>query len=116
MGDASEVIAKLRPVLFHYRQDVVGESEARVLHYGLIAEEVAAVAPELVTYDDEGKPNSVQYRLLTPLLLNEMQEQQRTIEGQGSVIEKQHQVIATLSDRLDAVEQTLVAKPTGTDR
>ena len=48
--------------------------------YGLIAEEVAEVAPELVVYDDEGQPFSVRYHLLAPMLLNELQKQQRAIE------------------------------------
>jgi hypothetical protein len=83
---------------------VVDESEAQVLHYGLVAEEVAAVAPHLVTYDDEGKPNSVRYRLLTPLLLNELQEQQH-------LNQEQQQVIAALTARLDALEQERAASP-----
>jgi len=45
MGEASDVIEDLRPVVFRYREDVVGKSEAAVLRYGLIAEEVAKVAP-----------------------------------------------------------------------
>ena len=69
---------QMRPVSFRYREDVGGDGKAR--EYGLIAEEVAEIAPELVVYDDEGLPFSVRYQLLAPLLLNEMQKQQRTIE------------------------------------
>ena len=49
--------------------------------YGLIAEEVAEVFPALVALDAEGKPYSVRYHVLPSLLLNEMQKQQRRIEG-----------------------------------
>ena len=97
MGDASDVLMKLRPVTFRYREDAVGAEEAKTTQYGLIAEEVAEVAPELVAPDLEGKPYSVKYHELPALLLNEVQEQQR-------IIEEQQQVIAALSARLDALE------------
>ena len=67
----------LRPVVFRYR-DGVGDDSS--LQYGLIAEEVAEIAPELVAPDLEGRPYSVRYHVLPTLLLNELQEQQRTID------------------------------------
>jgi hypothetical protein len=91
MQDASDVLLKLRPVVFHYRAEAVGAEEAEKTQYGLIAEEVEQVAPELVAPDAEGKPYSVKYHVLTSLLLNELQEQER--------------VIAALSARLAAVEE-----------
>jgi hypothetical protein len=109
IGDDSEVLSELRPVRFRYREELVGEADAQIPQYGLVAEEVAAVAPELVTYDDEGKPYSVRYHVLPSLLLNEMQKQQR-------VNEEQRQVIAALADRLGQVEEKLAAAPTETDR
>ena len=78
MGEASEVLAKLRPVVFRYREAAAKGED--VNEYGLIAEEVAAVAPDLVTYDEEGQPYSVRYHVLPSLLINEVQKQQRTIE------------------------------------
>ena len=47
--DTSDVIEERRPVLYRYRADRVEETEARVVHYGLVAEEAAEVAPHLVT-------------------------------------------------------------------
>ena len=73
------------------------------------------VVPELVPLDEEGNPLSVNYQMLTPMLLNEMQKQQRTDEGQAVVIEEQRQVIAALSARLEEIEQKLAAAPTETD-
>jgi Chaperone of endosialidase len=72
MDDASGGLMKLRPVTFRYNEDPAG-----TLQYGLIAEEVARVYPELVTYADDGKPQSVAYQMLPAMLLNEMQKQIR---------------------------------------
>ncbi len=107
MGEASEVVMKLRPVTFRYREEVAQGED--VPEYGLIAEEVAEVAPELVAYDEDGEPYSVRYHVLPSLLLNEIQKQQRVNEEQQQVVEEQQQVIAALTGRLDTVEQQLAA-------
>ena len=111
MGDASDVLMKLRPVTFHYREEAVGTEEAKTKQYGLIAEAVAQVAPELVAPDLEGKPYSVKYHELPALLLNEVQQQERTIETQSGVIEAQrqenetqHRETAALTARLARIE------------
>jgi hypothetical protein len=114
MGETSDVLMQLRPVTFLYREEVADGDDAP--QYGLIAEEVAEVAPELVVSDAEGQPYSVRYHVLPSMLLNEMQKQQRTDESQAGVIEEQRQVIAALASRLEKVEQTLTAAPTATDR
>jgi hypothetical protein len=72
MGEASDRLMKLRPVTFRYKEDPAGTPQ-----YGLIAEEVARVYPELVTYGDDGKAQSVAYHLLPAMLLNELQKQIR---------------------------------------
>jgi hypothetical protein len=59
MGEASERLMKLRPVTFRYKEDPAG-----TVQYGLVAEEVAQVYPELVSYGEDGKPLSVSYHLL----------------------------------------------------
>ena len=79
MGGASDVLMDLRPVVFRYTEDEVGEEGVRVPQYGLIAEDVAAVAPDLVTRDDEGEVNSVRYHVLAPMLLNEVQKLQARV-------------------------------------
>jgi hypothetical protein len=48
--------------------------------YGLIAEEVAEIYPELVVRDTDGQPNGVRYHVLPAMLLNEIQRQQREID------------------------------------
>jgi hypothetical protein len=77
MGDRSRLLFQLRPVIFRYKFDPRGERQ-----YGLIAEEVAKVYPELVTKGEDGKVESVQYHKLIPMLLNEVQHQQQTLEAQ----------------------------------
>ena len=52
------------------------------LQFGLIAEEVAKVYPELVGFGADGKPQTVRYHLLNPLLLNEVQKQKSEIQSQ----------------------------------
>jgi hypothetical protein len=92
VGEASSPLLKLRPVSFLYRNDT--ES---IPQYGLIAEEVAAVMPELVQFSPAGTAETVRYHFLGPLLLNELQREQRRNEEQESRIEK-------LLARLDALE------------
>ncbi len=83
MSDASDVLMKLRPVVFKYREEAVGAEEAHTTQYGLIAEEVEQVAPELVAVDLEGRPDSVKYHELPALLVDEIQKQERTIDRQA---------------------------------
>ena len=52
------------------------------LQYGLIAEEVAKVYPEMVAYDKDGQPYTVKYQLLAPMLLNEFQKQHAVVTAQ----------------------------------
>jgi hypothetical protein len=120
MGEASDSLMALRPVRFRYRKEAGGDGHTE--EYGLIAEEVAAVAPELVVYDEEGKPFTVKYHEMAPMLLNEMkkqraveQGQQRTIEAQANVIETQRQQyekeIAALETRLARLETRVSGAP-----
>ena len=75
MGATSERLLALRPVTFRFKQAYANGQKP--IQFGLIAEEVAEVFPELVATDAEGRPESVKYRLLSTLLLNELQEQNR---------------------------------------
>ena len=120
MGEASDALMRMRPVVFRFREET-GRGQTR--QYGLIAEEVAEVIPELVVSDTEGRPYAVRYHVLPSMLLNEAQKQQRTIEGQRARLELeaernevQEAQIATLLARLDALESQLGSGRAGTDR
>ena len=98
MGDSSSGLLKLRPVTFFYKPEY--DKGTRTLQYGLIAEEVANVYPDLVAYDNEGKPYAVRYQYLAPMLLNELQKQHRRAEDQTEVIQAQQQEIESLKLQL----------------
>ena len=75
MGDATARLLELRPVTFRYKQEqtLPGGQEVPP-EYGLIAEEVAEIFPDLVVYDEEGQPLTVKYHLLSAILLNELKK------------------------------------------
>jgi endosialidase-like protein len=102
MGDATTRILELRPVTFHYKQQqTLPDGRDVPPEYGLVAEEVAEVFPDLVVYDERGAPFTVKYHELAPMLLNEMKKQQRAIETQRRDYERQ---IAALTSRLARLE------------
>jgi hypothetical protein len=79
MGDASSDLMRLRPVTFRYQKPFTDGSQP--IQYGLIAEEVAEVFPDLVARSADGQIETVKYQLLDPLLLNEVQRQQAEIRA-----------------------------------
>jgi len=94
MADASSDLMKLRPVTFHYKSDQ--NPAGRALQYGLIAEEVAAVNPGLVARTKDGRIETVFYQFLSPMLLNEYQKQQRTIDAQAKRIAEMEEQLARI--------------------
>ena len=79
MGSHSEALMELRPVTFKYRRPYAdGSSPTEV---GLVAEEVAEVMPDLVVTDESGEPETVKYRLLSVMLLNEVQKLRREVDA-----------------------------------
>lgn len=87
---------KLRPVNFTYKTD-----ENNTHKYGLIAEEVEKVKPEFVSYDDQGRPETVSYSSLISPLLKAVQEQQ-------AMIEELQKVNEVLQHRISSLEAELV--------
>jgi hypothetical protein len=78
MGSISEKLQQLRPVTFRLKTDPKG-----ILQYGLIAEEVAKVYPDLLVRNESRRIDGVRYDELAPMLLNEAQRQQRLIAAQA---------------------------------
>ena len=91
MGDASSKLLQLRPVTFLYKPQYDDGSHA--LQYGLIAEEVATLYPEMVGYDKDGQPASVKYQALAPMLLNEVQKQSAKLRNQAEINQSQQEQI-----------------------
>ncbi len=91
MDTASEAVLALKPVTFHYKSD-----DTNTPQFGLIAEEVAAVNPDLVVRDKEGKPYSVRYDQVTAMLLNEFLKEYRKVQEQNSKIQQQEATITEL--------------------
>jgi Chaperone of endosialidase len=102
MGDSTSALMQLRPVTFFYKPEY--DKGDRTLQYGLIAEEVAKVYPELVAYDNDGQPYGVRYQYLSTILLNEVQKQYRRAETQAQVIQAQEEKIEDLEQRLARLE------------
>jgi hypothetical protein len=77
MDKASETILALKPVTFRYKKEIEPNS---VIMFGLIAEEVEKIAPELVTRDDKGQVETVRYDAVNAMLLNEFLKEHRKVE------------------------------------
>ena len=107
MEDASAGLGKLRPVTFRYKAEPA--TGPRPIEYGLIAEEVAEIYPELVVLDKDGQPAGVRYHVLPAMLLNELQRQQRVIEAQAAQAREQARLIDELTARLSRLEAKGVA-------
>ena len=84
MDKASESIFALKPVTFRYKNDANG-----VLQFGLVAEEVVKVNPDLVTLDRDGKPFSVSYPEVSMMVLNEFLKEHRKVEQLEATVAKQ---------------------------
>ena len=111
MEQASEAILSLNPVTFHYKSDATGTPQ-----FGLIAEEVAEMNPDLVVRDENGEVYTVRYEAVNAMLLNEflkahrkIQEQEATIsqlkkgmEVFAATLEQQAAQIQKVSDQLEA--------------
>ena len=99
MGLASAGLMKLRPVTFRYKKAF--DDGSKPIQYGLIAEEVEKVYPDLVARSANGQIESVKYQVLDSMLLNEVQRQEHKIQDQNAVIEDQQRQIELLKKRLD---------------
>jgi len=101
MGDSTKTLMSLRPVQFRY----IAHGPGAPLYYGLIAEEVAEVAPELVGRDGDGEIQTVFYDKVNAMLLNQVQTQQRQIESQKERIEQFTGLVSQLESRLAELEK-----------
>ena len=89
MNQSSEAILALKPVTFHYKSDATGTPQ-----FGLIAEEVAEVNPDLVVRDENGEIYTVRYDAVNAMLLNEFLKAHRKMERQEATITKLKSAVA----------------------
>ncbi len=96
MDNASEAILALKPVTFHYKSDKTGRPQ-----FGLIAEEVAEVNPDLVVRDQKGELLTVRYDQVNAMLLNEFLKEHQRFEKHVRKIQKQEATIAQLKNQIE---------------
>jgi len=95
MDKASEAILALKPVTFRYKKDIDPE---RAPQFGLVAEEVQKVNPDLVDRDQQGKPYTVRYDAVNAMLLNEFLKAHHTMQEQGGTIVELKKQVAILAE------------------
>jgi trimeric autotransporter adhesin len=97
MDKASEAILSLQPVSFRYKKALDPKATPQ---FGLVAEEVAKVDPDLVAKDDQGKPFTVRYEEVNAMLLNEFLKEHKKVEEQETRLTDQTKEIAELKAAL----------------
>ena len=100
---ASETILALKPVSFRYKKEIDPE---RTPQFGLVAEEVDKVNPDLVARDAQGKPYTVRYDQVNAMLLNEFLKEHRKVEEMQKRIEALTAGLEKLSAQLEASRAT----------
>src|SRR4029077_5868454 len=99
MDKASEAILALKPVTFRYKKELDADG---IPQFGLVAEEVAKVNPDLVVKDAEGKIYTVRYEAVDAMLLNEFLKEHQRIEEQDKRID---QLTAQLKEQAALIQK-----------
>jgi hypothetical protein len=113
MGDASDLILSLRPVTFRYKTELDGKG---IPQFGLIAEEVNKVDPDLVLRDQKNQIYTVRYEAVNAMLLNEFLKQHRKVEQQEAELQALKKKVAqldSLEKRVQALEESLLTRSEG---
>src|SRR5207249_3856368 len=104
MDKASEAILALKPVTFRYKHELDPNG---IPQFGLVAEEVEQVNPDLVARDAEGKVYTVRYEAVNAMLLNEFLKEHRKVEEQECKAREQETTIAQMKKQIDALTATV---------
>jgi len=107
LADPSQKLQELRPVSYRLKNDPAGG-----VQYGLIAEEVDKVLPDLVIRYEQGRIQGVRYDELTPMLLGEVQAQQDQLQKQRNQIEEQQRQLAAQGSELEAMKRQMASVQT----
>ena len=108
MDKASEAILKLKPVTFHYKEELDPD---KIPQFGLIAEQVEKINPDLVVRDEDGKVTTVRYEAVNAMLLNEFLKEHAQVEELKSTLAHQQQQIEGLSAGLQKARALSTAAP-----
>ncbi|MGB7556540.1 MAG: DNRLRE domain-containing protein [Candidatus Korobacteraceae bacterium] len=109
MESASSKLFQLRPVTFSYKPEYNAGKESG-LQYGLVAEEVEQVYPEMVIYDKDGQPKGLRYQFLAPMLLNEFQKEHKVVAAQQGIIKSQMERISDQEQRIDSQRHRIASQ------
>ena len=112
MDKASGTLFALKPVTFRYKKEVDSE---RALSFGLIAEDVAAINPALITRDEKGNPQTVRYEAVNAMLLNEFLKEHQAFREEQRKVERLEKQVAALTTGLEKVSAKLDARPSLAD-
>jgi uncharacterized coiled-coil protein SlyX len=111
MDKASEAILGLKPVTFRYKKEIDPHAQEQ---FGLVAEEVAEVNPDLVVRDEKGEIYTVRYEAVNAMLLNEFLKEHRRVEElectvakQETAASKQEAAIASQQEQIQALTASL---------
>ncbi len=104
MDKASEAILALKPVTFHYKKELDPKS---IPQFGLVAEEVEKVNPDLIARDRDGRPYTVRYEAVNAMLLNEFLKEHRTVQELKSAMARQEATIAKQQEGIKALRTQL---------
>jgi hypothetical protein len=107
MDDASEAILSMRPVTFHFKTQNAETPGPNIPQFGLIAEEVAEVNPDLVVRDVEGEVYTVRYEAVNAMLLNEFLKEHRTVQKLKSTVARQDAITAQQQKEIKALTASL---------
>jgi hypothetical protein len=97
MNKSSEVVYRLKPVTYRYKKDI---DRTQSPAFGLIAEEVAQVNPNLVVRNSQGQPESVHYEMVNAMLLNEFLKEHKTVEQLQATVAQQQKGMEILTAQL----------------
>jgi hypothetical protein len=100
MAQASEALLALKPVTFRYKKEI---DPTGISQFGLVAEEVAKVNPDLVVRDEQGKPYSVRYEQVNAMLLNEFLKEHKAFIEEQHKVQAQEATIAELKSGMKAL-------------
>jgi len=107
MDKASEAVFELKPVSFKYKKELDATGTPQ---FGLVAEDVARISPELVVPDNQGKPFSVRYEAVNAMLLNEFLKEHRGVQNLKETVARQETLIAQQQESIESLTAALKAQ------